>query len=147
MIEDLETLRAELTAENAAERLRYFACPECGNIGCLDTFKHPTTNHIGIICNRCERRHPLRVHKIQWLRQGPQKRSNDIQAVMDVRGHYCWLCSAREEDLAEQGIGMHVHHTLPFAYNGDQVEKIPLCAVCHEIARALQRHHGSFRAR
>jgi hypothetical protein len=140
-----EEIRTELTAENALERLRLFACPVCETIGQFETFRHPTTNHVGLRCTACRLAHPFRLHRIQWLRQNPPRRSNDIQAVMDARGHYCWLCSASEEQLIELGIGMHVHHTLPFAYNGDKVEKIPLCAVCHEIARALQRHHGGFR--
>lgn len=143
MIDPIETLRAEITADNAQERLRFFGCPECGTIGEFETFRHPTTNHIGLRCAACSKNHPLWSHKIQWLRQGPMRRSNDIQAVMDARGHYCWLCSATEERMAARGIGMQVHHTLPFSYNGDQVEKIPLCAICHEIARALQRDHGS----
>lgn len=145
MSERDDSWRDGLTAENVVERIKFFACPNCGTIGEFDTYRHPTVKHIGLRCTACNKDNPLWKEGVQWLRSGPVKRSNDIQAVMDARGHYCWLCSATEESLKAQGIGMQVHHTLPFAFNGDKVEKIPLCAVCHEIARALQRHHGSFR--
>ena len=57
------------------------------------------------------------------------------------------MCGANAEDLEAAGIGMHVHHTRPFAQNGDRVEKISLCALCHEVATAHQRYHNRMLSR
>jgi hypothetical protein len=81
-----------------------------------------------------------------WLRQGKPKRSDDIASIMRECGDYCYACGVGYETLRAAGVGMHVHHTKPFSVVGDKCKKIPLCATCHEIVTALQRHHTRFYA-
>ena len=78
----------------------------------------------------------------QWLRHGEkkQKRSNDIATVIEECGAYCYVCGTDFETLRQRGIGRHVHHTKSFAEHGDEFRKIPMCALCHEVASAMQRH-------
>jgi hypothetical protein len=76
-----------------------------------------------------------------WLRHGDkkQKRSNDIAAVIQECGAYCYVCGTDFETLRQRRVGYHVHHTRAFAKHGDEIRKIPLCALCHEVASAMQR--------
>jgi hypothetical protein len=135
-------LADEITADNSGELLASIACPHCGSIGALGTFHEPNNNGTGVICRNCNIRHPLRG--ILWLRRGEkkQKRSNDIAAVIEECGAYCYVCGTDFEILRRLGIGRHVHHTRAFAEHGDAFRKIPMCALCHEIASAMQRQIG-----
>lgn len=135
----LERIMTQWDAQTAVALLAHIDCPVCGVTGSYETFRHETANHVGLKCRACNCRHPFGPH---WLRQGAPVRSNDVRKVMAERGAYCWLCGCSYELLRSHGIGMHVHHSQPFAEHGDRVEKIPLCALCHEIATAVQRHHG-----
>ena len=135
-MDDWDDVVANITASNASEWLAGRSCPQCGEAR-LETFHVPNNNGIGIKCGGCGKKHPL--PRVMWLRQGKPKRSNDIAAVMEQRGHYCWGCGVPHEVLKKNKIGMHVHHTLPFAQHGEKREKIPLCALCHELLSAAQR--------
>jgi hypothetical protein len=130
-----------LTAENAHELLPHFGCHKCGLHGTLGTFVEPNNNGTGIICRECRFKHPLGYRGVQWLRRAEKpKRSNDIAAVIKVCGDYCYGCGTDFDVLRDRGIGRHVHHTRPFADHGEAYAKIPMCALCHELISAAQRH-------
>jgi transcription elongation factor Elf1 len=143
----LDRILPQLTVETASGLLPLMECPMCGIKGSLTTFTEANNNGIGLCCSSCGERHPFIKHKVQWLRQGPKRRKTTIRALMKERGYYCWLCGSEYAQLRAAGIGMHVHHTRSFADHGDEVEKIPLCAVCHDFASAIQRQqHRLFTA-
>lgn len=141
-VEAIETLRDQITRENALVLLRYVACPACDVIGDYLLFDEPSNNGVGIQCRVCNKRHPLRLFGILWLRAEGKRRSNDIVAVMKARGAFCYCCGTSFADLQARGIGMHVHHARAFVGHGEDGPKIPTCAVCHEIVTALQRMMG-----
>jgi hypothetical protein len=138
---DVENLATIITADNAGGVLAGANCPCCGACGAFDTFRHPNNNGVGVICNACGEQHPFRKHRIVWLRQGKNKpkRSNDIAAVIKECGDYCYFCSSDFAKIRQRRIGIHVHHTKPFSEYGEKFPKIPLCALCHELASAVQR--------
>jgi hypothetical protein len=124
-----------ITADDACELLACLHCPRCD--GALGVFHEPNNSGIGIVCRDCGLRHPLRHRGLMWLRHEKPKRSNDIAAVI---GNYCYGCGNDFETLRQRGIGRHVHHTRPFAEHSEKYPKIPMCALCHELLRAAQRH-------
>jgi hypothetical protein len=137
--EAIETLRDQITRENALVLLRHVACPACRVIGAYQLFEEPANNAVGVQCDGCGKRHPLRLFGVMWLRNEGKRRSNDIGAVMKERGAYCYCCGTAFDDLKALGIGMHVHHARPFAEHGEDGPKIPTCALCHEGMSGLQR--------
>jgi DNA-directed RNA polymerase subunit RPC12/RpoP len=145
-----EQLADALTVANAKELLASIPCPYCGSRGTLGLFHEPNNNGTGIVCRSCGQRHPLRAQRVMWLRQDGEKkpkRANDIAAVIKECGAYCYVCGTDFEILRQRQIGRHVHHTRPFAEHGDAVQKIPMCALCHEVASALQRQVGKLLAK
>jgi predicted HNH restriction endonuclease len=54
----------------------------------------------------------------------------------------CYLCGLTVDQLESIGRGLQAHHVVPFAAAGDEGPQIPLCTLCHEIARALQHAAG-----
>jgi hypothetical protein len=131
-----------LTADNARELLAQVTCPCCGSVGTFELFHEPNNNGTGIVCRSCGTRHPPRPQRVMWLRHDEKKqpkRSNDIAAVIHECGAYCYVCGTDFRILRRRGIGRHVHHTRPFAEHGEEFRKIPMCALCHEIASAMQR--------
>jgi hypothetical protein len=137
--EAIETLRDQITRENALVLLRHIACPACRAVGDYQLFQEPANNGVGVQCDGCGKRHPLRMFGVMWLRTEGKRRSNDIVAVMKERGAFCYVCGTSAAELAALGVGMHVHHARGFAGHGEDGPKIPTCALCHEIVTALQR--------
>jgi hypothetical protein len=136
-----EKLAETITADNARELLAYIGCPYCDGEQTLDLFCEPNNNSVGIVCRGCGTKHPLNAtRRIMWLRHEKQKRSNDIVAVIKECGAYCYGCGNDFETLRQRGIGRHVHHTRPFSKHGEKYPKIPMCALCHELVSAAQRH-------
>jgi hypothetical protein len=138
-----------LTVENASELLEHFICHRCMGGGSIDTpskptlgtFCEPNNNGTGIICRGCGLKHPLSYAGVMWLpRTDKPKRSNDIAAVISECGNYCYGCGTDFDTLRQRRIGRHVHHTRSFAKHGEKYAKIPLCALCHELISAAQRH-------
>ena len=142
--EAIETLRDQITRENALALLRCIACPACRALGDYQLFDEPSNNGVGVQCRACQKRHPLRLFGVMWLRAEGKRRSNDIAAVMKARGDYCYCCGTSFADLQAFGISMQVHHARGFSCSGEDGPKIPTCAVCHEIVSALQRMMRGF---
>jgi hypothetical protein len=136
---DFEQLQRDITRETALDMLRDVACPACGIVGAYQLFDEIANNGVGIQCRSCGKHHPFVRQRIMWLRSADKRRSNDIAAVMKACGAYCYCCGNSFEALQACGVGMQVHHTRPFAANGETYAKIPICVVCHEQATWLQR--------
>jgi hypothetical protein len=139
MTTGFDQLRAAITRDNALDLLREVACPECGGLGAYQLFDEPNNGGVGIQCLNCERRHPFMRLRIMFLSKGEHRLSNDIIAVMNACGFYCFCCGNTYEELRRLGVGMHVHHSRPRAEHGEAYAKIPLCAVCHELITLMQR--------
>jgi hypothetical protein len=130
-----------ITRENALEILASVACPACGIVGRYILFEELGNNGIGIRCDGCSKHHPFIKQRVMWLRGNERRRSNDIVAVAQECGAYCYGCGLTFPELDKLGIALHVHHTRPFADHGEQYKKIPLCSDCHEAANLMQRLH------
>jgi hypothetical protein len=133
-----------ISRDNALERLRDVACPRCGAVGEFETYTNPNNNGVGLRCRSCRIEHPFRYgHGVHWLPQDPDKKRrppNDIIALAKECGDYCYGCGTPFAVLKTLGVGVHVHHTQPYAEHGDDVPRIPTCALCHELLSASQRH-------
>jgi hypothetical protein len=140
LLKMLEKPAEYLTAENARELLQYFGCYKCSAHGTLGTFTEPNNNGTGIICLDCGFKHPLGYRGVMWLSQGEKPKRSDIAAVIKERGNYCYGCGMDFDTLRQRRIGRHVHHTRSFAEHGEKYAKIPMCALCHELISAAQRH-------
>jgi transcription elongation factor Elf1 len=132
-------LSDEITRENALKLLATIGCPCCHEIGLYKLFDEPGNNGVGIECGVCGKRHPFQGQRIMWLRSGEKRRANDVTTVMTECGAYCYICGLTFEQLRTARIPMHVHHTERFADVLESGKKIPLCAVCHEMASLMQR--------
>jgi DNA-directed RNA polymerase subunit RPC12/RpoP len=136
---DFEQLRTVITRENATQLLSDVACPDCGKVGDFQIFDEINNNGRGIRCGSCGKHHPFIKQQIMWLRGEKKRQSNDIQAVANECGAYCYGCGASFRELMDWGIGLHVHHTRGFAATAEQFKKIPVCAECHELLNFMQR--------
>jgi hypothetical protein len=113
------------------------SCPRCGQAGGLGLFDEPANGGLGICCTACGR-HP--ILGVMWLKQGDNRKPDNVVRVAAAQGGtWCMCCGITEAEAAELRLGFHVHHTLPFADVGDDAPTLLLCALCHEIATALQR--------
>lgn len=138
---DFEQLQRDITRDNALDLLREVACPACGNVGAYQLFDELANNGVGIQCFSCEKHHPFVRQRIMWLRGAEKRRSNDIVTVAKEAGAYCYGCGLTFDELTQLGIGIHVHHTRPFADHGETYKKVPMCAHCHEAVNLMQRIH------
>jgi len=138
---DLAQIKDGLTRDNALERLREIPCSSCGTVGDFGTYDVPANNGVALQCLSCGQRHPFISHGIQFLPIDPntKRRSNDIAAVVNACGDYCYGCGKTREELARLSLALTVHHTRPFAEHGEQYAKVPLCSLCHEIVSGGQR--------
>jgi ribosomal protein S14 len=129
---DDASLRRRIARGNALELLRGVACPRCNAPGDFQLFENANNNGVGIQCRACGRPHPFIGQGVMWLPQDPDKKRrppNDIVAVAKERGDHCWGCGTPFAVLSALGIGVHVHHTRPYAEHGDGAPKIPTCAL------------------
>lgn len=136
---DFEQIAAEITRDNALALLESVPCPYCASVGRFSAFDEIANNGVGLRCDACGKHHPFVKQRIMWLRANEKRRSNDIVAVAQICGAYCYGCGATFEELEALGIGFSVHHTRRFADHGEKYAKIPYCSDCHEIASLMQR--------
>jgi hypothetical protein len=139
---DFEQLKREITRDNARDLLRDVACPTCGAVGEFDLLDVHANNGVALQCAHCGRRHPFMGYGVQFLpisADARPRRSNDIAAVVDKCGGYCYGCGQTREELTRLGLTLSVHHTRPFAEHGEAYAKIPLCSFCHESVSGAQR--------
>jgi hypothetical protein len=127
-------LFAGLDSEDALTRLRVEDCPHCHDTGNFACFLHRNNNGIGIECRSCRREHPFGTY---WLKRGRNRRPPKPSAG----ARYCYYCGRDDGELKRAGIGLHLHHTKPFADHGDGYPTIPLCRDCHEQQQRKWRQY------
>jgi hypothetical protein len=140
---DPEALKAELTRSNASELLKKLVCPGCGVVGEFRLFNKHANNAVGIECSACGKKHPFMAWGIQWVPvdKKEKRRSNDIVAVTQECGDFCYLCGLAKAELKQLGFSLQVHHAQQHAVHGENGKKIPLCSACHFLGSALQHNH------
>lgn len=117
--------------------LPHVACPRCAQPGGVGLFDEPANGGPGFLCAGCGR-HPF--PGVMWLKQGDARKPANVARVAQAQGGtWCMCCGITEVEASAFRLGFHVHHTLPFADVGDDAPTLLLCALCHEIATALQR--------
>lgn len=131
-------LRKCITRVNALELLRAVACPVCKTVGDYQLFAEPNNSGVGVRCRACSAQHPLLAYGVMWIKDEKKRPPNDLAAVLRERGAYCYGCGTPYALLRALGVGMHVHHALPFSDHGDAGPKIPICGVCHYFLNAIQ---------
>ena len=82
----------EITRDNALALLRDVACPNCSTVGRFQLFDEINNGGVGIECTACGRRNPFKRERILYLRSEGKRRSNDIAAVIEECGAYCYIC-------------------------------------------------------
>lgn len=117
-------------------------CDQCGALG-VTLERCDNNNGLAVRCPSCQKRHAW--DGVMWLQQSSKKRrpplpGGETPAEVWARlGDYCWGCGTPRDTLAALRVGIHAHHSLPYAQHGHSGAVVPLCARCHESVTATQK--------
>jgi DNA-directed RNA polymerase subunit RPC12/RpoP len=119
------------------------ACGACGRIG-VETQFNPNNGGLLVRCPHCGSKQPWGSVLFLKQRNKPSTRpplphGETLDAIWARFGNRCVLCSAPRSFLERVGIGLQVHHVLPYAEAGHRGPVVPICSQCHEMANWRQR--------